>query len=81
MQNAILTIPKVDSKFGNLSGLNQDEFKDSLEIFDAKVTRKQMFYTNKNATHTKIKSILPYKFIFVYQPNAEAFGTFSHSKE
>ena len=44
----MLPIPKADSKFRSLSGLNQDEFKDLLEVFDAKVTRKQMFYTNKN---------------------------------
>jgi hypothetical protein len=48
MRNTILTIPEADSKFRTLTGLNQDEFKDLLEVFNAKVTHKQMHYTNKN---------------------------------
>jgi hypothetical protein len=48
MRNTILPIPKADSKFRSLTGLNQDEFKDLLKVFDVKVTYKQMLYTNKN---------------------------------
>lgn len=53
MRNTILPIPKADSKFRSLCGLNQDEFKDLLEVFDAKVTHKQMFYTNKNVRRVR----------------------------
>lgn len=53
MQNTILSIPKADSKFRSLCGLNQDEFKDLLEVFDSKVAHKQMFYTNKNTRRVR----------------------------
>jgi hypothetical protein len=53
MRNTILPIPKADSKFRSLCGLNQDEFKDLLETFDAKVSHKQMHYTNKNVRRTR----------------------------
>lgn len=53
MRNTILPLPKADSKFRTLTGLNQDEFTDLLKVFDAKVTHKQMFYTNKNIRRSR----------------------------
>ena len=53
MRNTIIPIPKADSKFRSLCGLNQAEFKDLLETFDAKVNHKQMHYTNKNVRRVR----------------------------
>lgn len=57
MRNTILPLFKADSKFRSLTSLNQAEFAALLEIFDAKVTYKNMFYTPKNVRRSRPKFV------------------------